>query len=103
MVLDLGVSSIPMPVFMAVHLTALAVAAVLAVRSAARGAPAALRTAFVLFAAAEVAYMGYHLEVTTFLLSHTVAEALDLVAFVLAFVGFGQQAMRPAPARTART
>ncbi len=40
-----------------------------------------------LFAAAEVVYMTYHLDWTVFLFAHTIAEVLDLVAFVLVFAG----------------
>jgi hypothetical protein len=94
MVLDFGVSNLPMEVFMAVHIAAFLIAIILAYRTSARGGPATLRTAFALFAVAELLYMGYHLEITTFLLSHTLAEALDLVAFILAFVGFTQQTQR---------
>jgi len=102
MVLDFGVSNIPMPVFMAVHITAFVIALVLAYRASALRAPQALRTAFILFAVAELLYMGYHLEITTFLLSHTLAEALDLVAFILAMVGFSQHTQRSRNAVPAR-
>lgn len=90
MVLDLGVSSIPMPVFMAVHLAGLAIGATLAYRAFNGAGGPLFGWAFSLFAVAEVLYMGYHLSITTFLLSHTLAETLDLVAFVLASVGAGQ-------------
>lgn len=102
MVLDLGVSSIPMEVFMAVHITAFLVAIALASRAASLRAPQALRSAFVLFAAAELLYMGYHLEITTFLLSHTLAEALDLAAFILAMVGYSRHAQKHRNAAAAR-
>lgn len=94
MVYDFGVSNIPMEVFMAVHVTAFLIAVVLAYRASNLASPPALRTAFVLFAVAELLYMGYHLEITTFLLSHTLAEALDLVAFILAFLGYTQHTQR---------
>lgn len=93
MVLDLGVSNIPMPVFMAVHLSALAVALYLASRSFSGPAGSTFGWAFSLFAVAEVLYMGYHVGITTFLLSHTLAEVLDLVAFILAFVGASQSVL----------
>lgn len=82
-VLDLGVSHLPSGLFMLVHLTALAVGIVLAKRAFGAGVPV-LGWGFVLYAVAEVVYFGYHAGVTTFLLSHTLAEVLDLVAFVLA-------------------
>jgi len=49
-----------------------------------------------LFALAEISYMTYHLDITTFLFAHTISEVLDVVAFVLVFVGFSQRALRPA-------
>ncbi len=45
-----------------------------------------LATAFSLFAVAEL-YMTYRLDWTVFLFAHTIAEVLDLVAFVLVFAG----------------
>ena len=44
-----------------------------------------LGAAFSLFAAAELVYMTYHLDWTVFLFAHTIAEVLDLAAFVLVF------------------
>ena len=41
---------------------------------------------FALFALAEISYMTYHLDWTTFLFAHTISEVLDLFAFVLVFV-----------------
>ena len=99
MVLDFGVSNLPMEVFMAVHISAFFIAIILAWKAANIGAPATLRTAFVLFAAAELLYMGYHLKITTFLLSHTLAEAIDLLAFILAFLGYSQHTERHHNAR----
>jgi hypothetical protein len=92
MVLDFGVSNIPMPVFMAVHIVGFLIGAYLAWRSFGGG----LRTfgwAFSLYAIAEVLYMGYHLDISTFLLSHTLAEVCDLAAFILAFVGVSQNVL----------
>ena len=100
MVLDLGVSSIPMPVFMLVHLSGFAIGVYLA-RKAFGGTNGHLfGWAFSLFAVAEVLYMGYHVGATTFLLSHTLAEVLDLVAFILAFAGAGQTILQRRPAAT---
>lgn len=100
MVLDLGVSSIPMPVFMLVHLSGLAIGATLAYK-AFNGANGRLfGWAFSLFAVAEVLYMGYHVGVTTFLLSHTLAEVCDLVAFILAFAGASQNVLQRRAAGT---
>jgi Kef-type K+ transport system membrane component KefB len=40
---------------------------------------------FSLFALAEIVYMTYHVNLTVFLLAHTIAEVLDAVAFVALF------------------
>ena len=102
MVLDLGVSNIPMAVFMLVHFAGLAVGATLAYK-AFNGPGRLFGWAFTLYALAEVTYMGYHLSITTFLLSHTISEVLVLVAVVLAFAGATQNVVRSrAPAQAAR-
>jgi len=53
-----------------------------------------LATAFSLFAAAELVYMTYHLDWTVFLFAHTIAEVLDLAAFVLVFAAAVYSALR---------
>src|ERR1044071_4493151 len=53
-----------------------------------------LGTAFSLFAAAELVYMTYHLDWTVFLFAHTIAEVLDLAAFVCVFAGAVYEAVR---------
>jgi hypothetical protein len=58
--------------------------------------------AFSLFAAAEVTYMTYHLDWTVFLFAHTIAEVLDLVAFVAVFAGALWQVATPAGRRSRR-
>jgi hypothetical protein len=55
---------------------------------------ALLGSAFTLFAAAELVYMTYHLDWTVFLFAHTVAEVLDLPAFVLVFAAAVYSAVR---------
>lgn len=94
MVIDLGVSNIPMPVFMTIHLAATGIAVWLAIRSNERGMGTSFTTAFALYALAEVVYMGYHLKITTFLLSHTISEVMVLVAFLLAAFGVTQTSSR---------
>ena len=91
MVLDFGVSNLPMPVFMIVHLAGFAIGAYLAYKSFNRGS-SLFGWGFSLYAIAEVLYMGYHLEISTFLLSHTLAEVCDLVGFILVFAGAAQTA-----------
>jgi hypothetical protein len=102
MVLDFGVSNIPMPVFMVVHIVGFLIGAYLAWRSFGGGLPT-FGWAFVLYAVAEVLYMGYHLDISTFLLSHTLAEVCDLVAFILAFVGVSQNVLHRRAATTSTT
>lgn len=97
--IDLGVSNLPMWLFMVVHVTAFAVGAYFAYRAFDRDR-AAFGWGFSLYAVAEILYMGYHLGISTFLLSHTLAEVMNLAAFALIFTGFIQAATerRPAPA-----
>jgi hypothetical protein len=45
--------------------------------------------------------MTYHLDWTVFLFAHTIAEVLDLVAFVLVFVGAVQTSVIRASTRAA--
>ncbi len=79
------INAIPAPIFLLIHLTAFAIGAYFAWRSFEAGA-ALLGWAFGLFAAAELSYLTYHLDVTNFLFAHTISEVLDLAAFVLVFV-----------------
>jgi hypothetical protein len=53
-----------------------------------------LGSAFALYAAAELVYMTYHLDWTVFLFAHTIAEVLDLGAFVLVFAAAVYSAVR---------
>src|SRR5688572_20466762 len=53
-----------------------------------------LGTGFSLFALAELTYMTYHLDWTVFLFAHTIAEVLDLTAFVLVFAAAVYSAVR---------
>jgi hypothetical protein len=80
------VNELPTGFFLLVHLTAFAVGAFFAYRSF-EGAKSVLGWGFLLYALAEVVYMTYHLDWTIFLFAHTVAEVLDLAAFVLVFAG----------------
>ena len=92
------ISQLPPAVFLVIHLTAFAIGVFMARRTFAT-APG-MAWGFVLFAAAEVVYMTYHLDWTVFLFAHTIAEVLDLSAFVLVFAGAVVQvfARRPEPA-----
>ena len=78
------INVLPTEFFMVVHIAAFAIGAGFAWRSFRRELNV-LGTAFSLFAAAEVVYMTYHLDWTVFLFALTIADVLDLVAFVLVF------------------
>ena len=79
------VNQIPPIGFLAIHVALFAIGAFFAWRSYGAGATT-LGAAFSLFAAAELIYMTYHLDWTTFLFAHTIAEVLNVVAFGLVFV-----------------
>jgi hypothetical protein len=80
------INDLPTGFFLAVHIAAFAIGAGFAWLAFKRELTL-LGWAFSLFAAAEVAYMTYHLDWTVFLFAHTIAEVLDLAAFVLVFAG----------------
>ena len=86
------INLIPNPVFIAIHLTAFAIGAYFAWRSFG-GEARLLGWAFSLFAIAEVSYMTYHLDATTFLFAHTISEVLDLLAFIIVFATATQRAL----------
>jgi hypothetical protein len=79
------VNGIPPIGFLAIHVVLFLFGAYAAWRTFGVGATQ-LGVAFSLFALAEISYMTYHLDWTTFLFAHTISEVLDLVAFVLVFV-----------------
>lgn len=84
--LDLGASSVPRLAFDGIHLILLLVVGYFGYRAFARGADR-FGWAFALFVLAEISYIGYHVGVTTFLLSHTISEVLVFLAFALVFFG----------------
>src|SRR5512134_2531164 len=92
------VNELPTEFFLAVHITAFAIGAAFAWMAFKRDL-SLLGTAFSLFALAELTYMTYHLDWTVCLFAHTIAEVLDLAAFVLVFAAAVWQAVgarRPA-------
>jgi hypothetical protein len=91
------INELPTEFFMVVHITAFAIGAGFAWLAFKREL-GLLGTAFSLFAAAEVTYMTYHLDWTVFLFAHTIAEVLDLAAFVLVFAGAVVQVLERRPA-----
>jgi hypothetical protein len=80
------VNDLPTGFFLAVHIAPFALGAGFAWLAFKREL-ALLGAAFSLFAAAELVYMTYHFDWTVFLFAHTIAEALDLAAFVLVCAG----------------
>jgi membrane protein implicated in regulation of membrane protease activity len=78
------VNELPTGFFLVVHIAAFALGAGFAWLAFKRELNI-LGAAFTLFAVAEVTYMTYHLDWTVFLFAHTIAEVLDLAAFVLVF------------------
>lgn len=78
------INNLPTAFFMVVHIAAFALGAGFAWLAYKRELTL-LSTAFSLFAVAELVYMTYHLDWTVFLFAHTIAEVLDLSAFVLVF------------------
>jgi hypothetical protein len=79
------INFIPPVGFLAIHIVLFIIGAYFAWRSfdAAQGT---LGWAFSIYALAEIVYMTYHLDWTTFLFAHTIAEVLDVVAFALIFL-----------------
>jgi hypothetical protein len=94
------INELPTEFFMVVHIAAFSIGAAFA-RVAFKKQLTLLGLGFTSFAAAEVVYMTYHLDWTVFLFAHTIAEVLDLGAFVLVFFGavhqvaFGRAALEP--------
>ena len=87
------INDLPTEFFLVVHITAFALGAGFAWLAFKREL-ALLGSAFSLFAAAELVYMTYHLDWTVFLFAHTIAEVLDLTAFVLVFAAAVYAAVR---------
>jgi hypothetical protein len=78
------INDLPTGFFLTVHIAAFTIGAGFAWLAFKREL-ALIGAAFSLFGAAELVYMTYHLDWTVFLFAHTIAEVLDLSAFVLVF------------------
>jgi len=91
------INFIPAWGFLLIHVVLFVIGAYFAQRSFGAGA-STLGWAFSLFALAEISYMTYHLDWTTFLFAHTISEVLDGLAFILVFVNAVQRVVRPEPA-----
>ena len=94
-------NAFPPAFFLVVHLAAFIVGAYFASRAFSAGTRS-LGWSFTLFAIAEIVYMTYHLDWTVFLFAHTIAEVLELAAFILVFVGAVQTSVARLSARAAR-
>lgn len=81
----------PPAFFLVVHLVAFLIGAYFA-RQFFEADQRPLGWGFTLYAVAELVYMTYHLDWTVFLFAHTIAEVLDLVAFVLIFATVSRSA-----------
>jgi hypothetical protein len=86
------VNELPTAFFMVVHVAAFALGAGFAWLAYKRELNV-LGTGFAFYGLAELTYMTYHLDWTVFLFAHTIAEVLDLVAFVLVFAAAAWQAV----------
>ena len=84
------INDLPWGFFLIVHIALFAVGAFFALRAFESGA-GAMGWGFGLFALAEICYMTYHVNITQFLFSHTIAEVLDGLAFTALFVGAVQK------------
>ena len=91
------INAIPPIGFLAIHVALFAIGAFFAWRSFGAAAPT-LGWGFALFALAEVSYMTYHLDWTTFLFAHTISEVLDAGAFILVFVAASARILSPSTA-----
>ncbi len=86
------VNMLPPAFFIAVHLVAFVIGAYFAYRCFGAELPS-FAWGFTLYGIAELVYMTYHMDWTVFLFAHTIAEVLDLVAFVLIFAGVAQRVL----------
>jgi hypothetical protein len=96
------INVLPPAAFLLVHLVAFSVGAYFAYRSF-QGGAGTLGGGFALFALAEIVYMTYHLDWTVILFAHTIAEVLDLSAFVLVFAAASQRSLAALRASAARS
>jgi hypothetical protein len=92
------INVIPPIGFLLIHLAAFAIGAYFAWRSFGAG-QSTLGWGFSLYALGELVYMTYHLDWTIFLFAHTIAEVLNLVAFILIFVAAGRTVLATATSR----
>ena len=86
------INAVPTPVFVIVHVAFGSIGVMLWRKAKAAGNPVVAR-GFLLYVVSEILYLVYHLDITTFLFAHTLAE----VCVVLAILSIGMgMAARPA-------
>jgi hypothetical protein len=95
------INGIPPVGFLAIHVVLFLIGAYAAWRTFGVGATQ-LGWAFSLFALAEISYITYHLDWTTFLFAHTISEVLDLLAFLSVFSYALSTVLTRAPGRVER-
>jgi hypothetical protein len=79
------INFIPVWGFLLIHIALFLIGAYFAQRSFGAN-QSNLGWGFSLFALAEISYMTYHLDWTTFLFAHTISEVLDVLAFIFIFM-----------------
>jgi len=79
------INEIPWYVFLGIHIALFLFGAYFASRSFGAG-ESGFGWGFSLFALGEISYMTYHVNITTFLFAHTIAEVLILLAFLTIFL-----------------
>src|SRR5919206_4451914 len=97
--IDVIVRSLPWWFFMVVHIALFVVGAYFALRAFDAG-ESLFGWGFALFALAEISYMTYHVNITTFLFAHTISEVLDGVAFVAIFAAAAQHGLTTSSSRS---
>ncbi len=90
------INKIPPAGFIVIHIV-LALVGVMLWRKASGAGNAAAARGFLLFVIAELVYLTYHFDVTTFLFAHTVAEVCDAFAFLSIGMGLAAGGGAPAP------
>lgn len=83
------INAVPTPVFLVIHVTFGSIGVMLW-RRAMAATNLAFARGFLLYAVAEILYLIYHLDITTFLFAHTLAEVCDVLAVLS--IGMGMAA-----------
>lgn len=81
------VDMIPNPAFLLLHGLFFMIAAYFALRLFQAG-ESAIGWPFLLYAGGQISYFVYHLNITTIMFSHVLAEAMNFVAFLTLFFAF---------------